>query len=201
MVSSPQAQRAGRQMDQELTQRVIAAVTDLLAEKSLAELTMNDIAVKADTSRPAIYRRWGSIEEIALAALLEMAEEQAPTPKTGNPPDQLRDYILTLAQFVGGKPGEIIAEILGRAQGNPDLMELLRIAYLAPRRTHVEQIIRRGQEAGCFRRDLKVDTILDLYAGPIYFRAFTRHSRFDDEFARDLADKVLTAIRVPRPAQ
>jgi hypothetical protein len=56
-------------------------------------------------------------------------------------------------------------------------------------------LVERGQAEGVFRADLDSDLIIDLYAGPIYFRAFTRHAPLDAEFAGSLADGVLAAIR------
>lgn len=71
---------------------------------------------------------------------------------------------------------------------------------LLPRRRTAHEIIRNGQKMGQFREDLDLDLIVDLYAGPIYFRAFSRYANMDETFAKGLADHVLQTILRPTPA-
>ena len=40
-----------------------------LVEKGYSSLTMEAIASRAETSQPALYRRWSSIEEVGIAAI------------------------------------------------------------------------------------------------------------------------------------
>ena len=57
-------------MDDDLDGRIMEAAWHLLADKSLASLTIREIAECAGTSRPAIYRRWNSVEEVAIDDLV-----------------------------------------------------------------------------------------------------------------------------------
>lgn len=184
----------GRQMDDELGHRITDAAWRMLAEKPLAALTIIEIAESAGTSRPAIYRRWHSVEEIVIDAFLHHVEGAVQTDDALAPPDALRNYIVSLGRFLGGRVGRVIAEILGRAQSDPGLMERFHAGFLRRRRDSGRSLIARGQQEGHFRADLDSELIIDLYAGPIYFRAFARHAPLDETFTRSLADQVLLAI-------
>lgn len=181
-------------MDDDLDGRITEAAWKLLADKPLASLTIREIAEAAGTSRPAIYRRWNSVEEVAIDAFLEQVEGAVLAVPELSPPDALREYIQSLGRFLGGRVGRVIAEILGRAQSEPALMQRFHSGYLLPRRENGRSLVIRGQKAGYFRADLDSDTIIDLYAGPIYFRAFAKHAPLDEAFTRALAELVLTTI-------
>jgi len=182
-------------MDEELGARVLSATWALLAEKSLSELTLNEIAGAAGTSRPALYRRWNSVEAIVIDAFLAMVEDEVPTPGIAEPTRALQEYIVSLARFLQGRVGRVIAELLGRAQNDGALMAAFHQGFLVPRRIHARELIERGQVAGVFRRDLDLDLIIDLYAGPIYFRAFSKHAPLDRDFADRLARLVVDTLR------
>ncbi|KGJ05990.1 transcriptional regulator, TetR family [Paracoccus halophilus] len=181
-------------MDDGLGRRITDTTWQLLAEKPLATLTISEIAEGAETSRPAIYRRWNSVEEIVIDAFLSEVEGAVLADLTRHPPDALRDYIRALGRFLGGRVGRIMAEILGRAQNEPELMERFHASFLRQRRDYGRALVQRGQQAGFFRADLDSDLIIDLYAGPLYFRAFAKHAPIDDDFTDRLAEIVLIAI-------
>ncbi|RXJ72761.1 hypothetical protein CS022_14090 [Veronia nyctiphanis] len=187
--------QTGRPRNDELNTQIKQAAWELLAQRPLAELTINEIAARAETTRPAVYRRWSRVEDIVIDAFLDAVSESVPSPKASEPSEQLHEYILLLCNFVNSWAGRVIAEILGRAQSDPQLMTKFQEVFLMPRRGHASEIIKRGQDSGCFRTDLEMDFIIDLYAGPIYFRAFSHHAELDQSFAEQLADVVLKTLR------
>lgn len=185
----------GRPMDAALDRQITDAAWDLVRDSSLSAVTIQQIAKRAGVSRPAIYRRWGSAPEIVIAAFLQVVEDAVPMPVDNDPARALRAYIASLVGFLSGPVGRIIAELLGRAQGDAHLLAEFHDKFLTLRRAHGRALIESGQRSGHFRRDLATDAIIDLYAGPIYFRAFSRHGPLDRAFADDLATLVLAALR------
>lgn len=190
----------GRPLDNELGRRITDTAWKLLADRSLASLTISEIAECAGTSRPTIYRRWNTVEEIVIDAFLNVVEEAVLADAASSAPDALHAYILSLGQFLGGRVGSVMAEILGRAQNDPDLMERFHAEFLRKRRDNGRELVRRGQREGHFRADLDSDLIIDLYAGPLYFRAFAKHAPINDDFTHQLAELVLAAIVIPGTA-
>ncbi len=184
----------GRPMDKGLDRRITEAAWGLVCDSSLNAVTIQQIAKRAGVSRPAIYRRWSSAPEIVIAAFLNVVEDAVPMPEEADPDAALRSYIASLVRFLAGPVGRIIAELLGRAQGEPELLDQFHDKFLKQRRAHGRALIERGQRSGCFRADIDAEAIIDLYAGPIYFQAFSRHGPLDAAFADALATLVLAAL-------
>jgi len=189
--------QVGRPRDASLDQKTMDATWDLLQERPLAKLTIQEIAERAGTTRPAIYRRWNSIDEIVIDAFLNSISEKVIIPEDYDPPDQFRFYVKKLTAVLNSGTGRVIAEIVGRAQSDPDLMARFKSGFLVPRRLHGYQIIERGQALGVFRSDLPPNLVMDLYAGPIYYRAFFQLEAADEAYAEQLADSVLAVLERP----
>lgn len=184
----------GRPRDQNLNERVLDVVWDLLQTRSVQSLSLSEIARVAYTNRPALYRRWKNVEEIVIDAFMKATEDQVPTPKSNYPALALREYITALAGFFTGPVARTIAEILGAAQTDPFLLDLFHTRFLSIRRNHGRAVILKGQREGIFRTDINSDLAIDLYAGPIYFRAIARHAEINDQFVKELSDRVICAI-------
>ena len=59
----------GRPRDTSVDARVLSAAFELLKKVGFSEMTMDAVATAAGIDKPAIYRRWSSKEELAIAAL------------------------------------------------------------------------------------------------------------------------------------
>jgi hypothetical protein len=55
-------------------------------------------------------------------------------------------------------------------------------------------VLQRAIDRGELPGDLDVDLVLDLLAGPIFYRAFVSHQPADEAYVRALVDTVLRAI-------
>src|SRR5580692_8228821 len=90
------AQR-GRPRSAEADRAILAATADLLAERGLAAMSIEEIAARAGVGKATIYRRWSSKGLLALDAFVDSFREQQPQPDTGT----LRgDLIAALTSWV-----------------------------------------------------------------------------------------------------
>lgn len=185
----------GRPRQKKLDRRIIGAAWQLMDEKPLAGISVKEIAERAGTTRAAVYRRWSSVERVAIDAFLDAVEHQVPKPTTAYPPDALKELVVSLARFLNGRTGRAIVEILGRAQANPELLSAFHDGFFKPRRNLGRSIILQGQEEGHFRRDIESELIVDMYAGPMYLRAFAKHAALDEAFAESLVEQLLIGIQ------
>ena len=62
-------QGVGRPRDPQIDAAVLRATVAALGESGYARLTLNDVARRAGTTKPAIYRRWEGRQRLVLAAL------------------------------------------------------------------------------------------------------------------------------------
>ena len=186
----------GRPMDPKVHDAILKAVMEQLETQSVGELTIKGIAEAAGVTRPAIYRRWSTPTEIALDAFLETTGLEMPIEIGDNPVEALGTHILAMTRFMRTRQGRVVAEILGAAQSDPELLALFRERFLNQRRKLGRALFENGIGLGAFNPDLDIDLAIDLYAGPIYHRALVGHYALTDDFGRSLAACVLRAITV-----
>lgn len=184
----------GRPMCPELHRSVLDATNRLLETKAVGELSINGIAKEAGVSRPAIYRRWSNVREIALEAFLASTDQQVPASRADTASDKLRAQIRAIVRFMRGRGGRIVAELIGEGQSDTDALALFRDQFLQRRRDAGRAVIKDGIAAGEFDPDIDIELAIDLYAGPIYFRLLAGHQRLTDAFAKQLADRVLRSL-------
>ncbi|MEO1205474.1 MAG: TetR/AcrR family transcriptional regulator [Pseudomonadota bacterium] len=184
----------GRPMCPELHCAVLEATNRLLETQAVGDLTINGIAKEAGVSRPAIYRRWSNVREIALEAFLTSTEQQIPMARTSSAAEMLRAQIRAIAKFMRGSGGRIVAELVGEGQKDPEVLAEFRDRFLTQRRLAGRAVIEKGIESGEFDASIDVEIAVDLYAGPIYYRLMTGHGKLTDAFACELAARVLRAL-------
>src|SRR5512132_3097766 len=74
--------RVGRPRDRQIDAAVVDATLVVLDEVGYGRLTLEEVARRAGTTKPAIYRRWPSRQRLVLAALGRRVGE-ARAPDTG----------------------------------------------------------------------------------------------------------------------
>ncbi|MEI5102348.1 helix-turn-helix domain-containing protein [Streptomyces sp. PmtG] len=117
--AAPPARSAGRPRDTRLDEAIVRATLDLLEESGYPHLTLEGVARRAGTTKPAIRRRWPSRQHLVIAALAETMGT-APTPDTGCTHCDLILGIETLSQAFGGTLGRpYAARARGRACRRP----------------------------------------------------------------------------------
>ena len=62
----------------------MAAALELLAERGLAGMSIEEVAARAGVGKATIYRRWSSKGALALDAFLAEFKQQQPLPDTGS---------------------------------------------------------------------------------------------------------------------
>jgi AcrR family transcriptional regulator len=85
-----------RRRGAELEHALLQAAYDELVARGYADLTFESVASRAGTSRPVLYRRWGSKPELVRAAVEHvLARERAEVPDTGT----LRGDLIAVMRF------------------------------------------------------------------------------------------------------
>jgi AcrR family transcriptional regulator len=161
---------AGRPRDADLDARVLAATRDLLAERGYAGTNLAAVARMAATTRPTIYLRWSSKEDLVTAAIAAMPLP-SPLPVTT---DVRSDLLAELRHFHAAvtRPHGInlVGTVLAEEHTTPALLDHFRRRLLAPRRARVEGILHRGVKDGTLRADLDLDAATNLLIGSFYGR-------------------------------
>jgi hypothetical protein len=86
-----------------------------------------------------------------------------------------------------------MAGLIAERHADPDLESALTVLW-ASRQSMVAAVIRRGLDAGELREGLDEATVLDLLAGPAYYRLLVTGQPLNRSAARRQADALIAAV-------
>ena len=78
------APRRGRPRSEQADRSILQAAAELLAERGLGGMSIEEVAARAGVGKTTIYRRWTSRGTLALDAFLTEFQGQQPLPDTGS---------------------------------------------------------------------------------------------------------------------
>ncbi len=183
-----------RQRDEKIDRAVLAAVTALLREVGYSGLTMEAIARRAGTTKPAIRRRWQSRRHLVVDAL---AEDRIGVVEvdTGCTRCDLAAHLQGLqSAMVDPALGRVLPALVADLADDPELRERFLAVVWEPRRTACVASLDKARARGDLDRELDTDLVLDLFAAPIVFRALFGHRDLPAHFPSDVAHAVLSGV-------
>jgi AcrR family transcriptional regulator len=184
---SIKTQSRGRPRSEESEEAILAATLDLLTEKPLRDISMEEIARKAGVGKATIYKWWPSKAYVALDAFLRKTNRMVPTPDTGSVKGDLLEQIRSLLVFYRSPAGRILGQFVAESQMDKEFASLFREQFLKPRREANKVIFDRGVERGEIDANLNRELVLDLIFGSAIYRMIVRHAPLEDKLADDMA--------------
>ena len=185
---------AGRPRDPGADEAILTATLDLLAEHGYAGVSTDRIAAAAGVGKATIYRRWGSKDEILVAAGQSLARG-VPAPDTGSLRDDLTHIAKGLATvFAHPRTARLVAALAERMLHDEQLATALRSGFLAERRDAARGALERARTRGEVRSDVDPELAVDLLAAPFYYRVLITGGAVDDALAEQVVEVVLTWV-------
>jgi AcrR family transcriptional regulator len=178
---------------------IVGATLELLAERGFQAATIEGIAARAGVGRNTIYRRWSSKEELIADALHELTAE-LDVHEGDDLYGLLLDWIQDFARvFADPLFGRILPAVLGELQQNPDFAQVYSERVVRPRYDALTELLRQALERGELRRDVDVEQIADLLAGPPFVRMLpVGLPPVTDHYAEELLETIWRGI-APEP--
>src|SRR5512140_1933397 len=159
----------GRPRSQEADRAILTATVDLLAERGLAAMSIEEVAARAGVGKTTIYRRWPSK---GLLARVRAVTQTA--------------------------MGPMLTGLIAEAQHDPELRGAWRDRVLEPlrqqHRVMLDRAIARGEIAASVDRDV----VLDLFFGAAEHRLLLGHLPRTGEFITEVVDAILTGVARPK---
>ena len=176
---------------------IATAVTELLAERDLKDLTMDVVAERAGVGKAALYRRYPSKEVMAVDIFCVAAERFDPRFDSGDLRTDLGVFLRSTLRLLDGSIARrLVPELFAAAHRDPGIAAMIRERLLKTRRASALEMLRRGVKRGELDPDADADFLLDLLAGGFYWRIFVRGDEIRD---RDIDAFVDALMELGRP--
>ena len=187
--------RRGRPRSEQADRAILAAAAQILAERGLSGMSIEEVASRAGVGKTTIYRRWTSRGTLALDAFLAEFQGQQPLPDTGT----LRgDLLAALRAWIRAvtrtSAGPILAGLIAEAQRDPELAVAWRVRVVERLRSQHKIMLDRAVERGEISAGTDYEVVLDLLFGAAYHRLLHGHQPLTDRFARQVVDLVIAGI-------
>lgn len=188
----------GRPRDERIDAAVRSAVLEILNEVGYGRLTLEAVAARAGTSKPALRRRWRSRQHLVVSALVQTMGS-SPTPDTGCTHCDLIAGIRTLSHAFTTTVGRrALPALIADLADDPALESEFLNEFFHPRRAATAAALRRGIDRGDIRADADVDLLLDMLASTAYYRVLFGHLPLTPTLAEDVVKVVLAGVATPR---
>ena len=171
---------------------VIAATLHLLAERGITATTIEAVATRSGVAKTTIYRQWDSQLTLILDAIGTTLVTPA-DPDTGTLRGDLLHLLGGLAEALNtGPAASLMPALMDAAERDPAFAALHR-REATLRHLSVHTAIARGIDRGELPADVDPADVLDLLAGPVFYRRLVSAGTVDRAFTERLIDRVLTA--------
>jgi AcrR family transcriptional regulator len=190
----------GRPRDARADRAILESTLELIAERGVYEFRTEDVAARAGVGKGAIYRRYGSKDELVTAAIAALVSEEIVVPDTGSTQGDLHVLMReAVGLYRGSLAARLMPNLVGAMAQKPELAHAVREEFLAPRRAALGEVVRRGVERGDLRPDLDVELALDVLGGPLFYRLLVTGGPIDQQLAVGVADLILRGFSPNEP--
>ena len=185
----------GRPRDPAVDTAILEVAARMLAEQGYARMSIAVVADAAGVSRPAIYRRFKTKADLAMAALAARIDEQASPPPDLDVETGLTQVLRHLASRLRDKHSmALIGTLLVEEEQTPDLIRLFRERLWATRANMLREIIDRGRERGELRKIVDSDVVVSMLIGALY-AAYISQAKIPHDWPERVVRAALDGMR------
>ena len=184
----------GRPRDPRIDDAVLRATVQLIGKTGYADLSVDAIARRAGTSKPAIYRRWPSKAHLVHEAVFPIGDATA-LPDTGSLAGDVREMMRrTVAVLTGpaaraALPG-LVAEMATDLTLHTALLE--RFGDILSR--GLTERLDAAAARGAVRPDVTAADLVEALAGITFLALLTRGEALDDAWVERAATMITRGI-------
>jgi len=170
---------------------IIDAVYALLQEKSVRDLTMEEVAKRAKVGKPTLYKWWPTQATLVLAMLCERMARNLEKPTGRSAEESLRFRVRRLIDALNGPFGKIVAGLIAEGQSEPAVLREFFDRWVSPRRNATIADLQRGKNAGELRSETEPELLNDAIFGAIYYRMLLHSGPLTKRFGEELVEHIL----------
>ena len=174
---------------------ILDAVYALLQEKSVRDLTMEEVAKRAKVGKPTLYKWWPTKATLVLAVLCERMAPNLEKPTVLTAEESLRFRVRRLINAFNGPFGKIVAGLIAEGQSESAILQAFFDRWVRPRRNATIADLQRGKHSDELRSETEPELLNDAIFGAIYYRMLLRSAPLTRRFGEELVEQVLRGHR------
>lgn len=167
---------------------IIDAIAEILREGGTTALTTDAIAARAKTSKATIYRYWPEKTQMLIEAANRIIAAPL-VPDRGSFRLELKELLMSrMSEYRGEGASKMFASLIGLSSDDEAFGSHLRQWIDKQQMATNKEIIQRAQARGEIRRDLSVEEVATIVAGPLLYRMVLQEAKPDEELVETLVD-------------
>jgi AcrR family transcriptional regulator len=182
-----------RPRDPQIDAAVLGATIAALKDHGYARLTLDDVARRARTTKPAIYRRWPNRQRLVLAAL-DSRLRAAHAPDTGCTLCDLDECLKLFVAAFRRLPPDVIGPLYADCAGDRTLRAAFMTTLFEPPRAAVRETLDRAHARGDLRDDVDRELVLDMIGSLVHYRTLFGHAPTTDAEIERAVEALLQGI-------
>ncbi|MEL7047652.1 MAG: TetR/AcrR family transcriptional regulator [Pseudomonadota bacterium] len=198
--SRDQTKGAGRPRSNACHTAILEAASQLLQTQPYHKISIEKIAEVAQCGKPTIYRWWPSKADLILEAYrIEGLRRVPPTKPSGDAFADLEDFLRRLMKAHRNRTASHgLRALIAESQIDPEFRTKFFDVFIEMRRGLMRTILKRGMDAGQFKRDLDEDAVMDLLFGGFWYRLLSgAPGSLNDAYAKTMIDLIRPSLAAP----
>ncbi|WP_055601680.1 TetR/AcrR family transcriptional regulator [Streptomyces aureus] len=179
-----------------LERAILEATLEQLGSVGWNGLTMEGVAVGAQTGKAAVYRRWPSKEDLVADALQAGLPALDEAPDLGNVREELYELCRRVRDVMYSKPGFALRAVLHECDSDAAerFHSLIVTGVVEPSARLFRDVLRRGIARGEVRADANNDLVVDVVPAMMMYRSKVCASEWPDREIADLIDRIMVPL-------
>ncbi|WP_161896583.1 TetR-like C-terminal domain-containing protein [Gordonia spumicola] len=165
-------------------------------ENGVRGVTMTEVARRSGVHATSLDRRWGSVEDLVLDALLDVSGDTLTVPDTGSLRGDLRAFARLLADYLISPLGTALVRSMSTVEDDSATSDARRSFWLA-RSKAAGVMIERAAARGDIAADVDPRIVLEMVIAPIHFRRLLTREVVDDRMLDAVVDITIGGLSFP----
>ncbi len=181
------AVRPGRKRSEDSRIAIVSAAWEAFAELGYPAVTTREIATRAGCGRQTIFRWWPTKSDVLLEALVLKADTHVSVADTGDLDRELRAFLAD--SFALGRRAPVsglLCALMAEAQTDAEFGRRFRDTFLTSRRDALATVLARAVDRGELSDRVRLETLLDIVFGVIWYRMLATREPLDDVLIDEL---------------
>jgi AcrR family transcriptional regulator len=183
----------GRHQSEDVEERVLAAVIEMLGKGGYCRFTIDELARESQVAKTTIYRRWANKVDLVIDAL-DLICAAPRLVDTGSLEADLEDSIGATLKTFRGPYGRAKMSIYAESLHNPELAEAWNNKVSKPHEDSLRAVLQRGMRSGRFHSGTYLDETTAMLAGLSLYYALINREPLRSGFAARAVTTVLDGL-------